>query len=227
MTDKHDGLLDIAQHAVRMERLEGRQDLLAQRVSQGMDNVASTLASVQVEVRGLAARIGEVGALQYSHDTSRAAIDEMKRSILDLNSRLEDWFSDFEQRSQQRWDKFERQRDEWRREHEADNENDKRELEKEIRSVRETVIRFVGYGSAIGALAGVISVGFLWNINYRFNEGREDINETRIITSRNVNSIEQLKADTIDLKLYLSRGGRIPAEPYVPSAQRNPDERKP
>ena len=227
MTDQHGGLLDAAQHAVRMERLEGQQALLAQRVSQGMDNVASTLASVQVEVRGLATRIGEVGALQHSHDTSRAAIDEMKRSILDLNSRLEDWFSDFEQRSQQRWDKFERQRDEWRREHEADNENDKRELEKEIRSVRETVIRFIGYGSAIGALAGVISAGFLWSINYRFNEGREDINETRTITSRNANSIEQLKADTIDLKLYLSRGGRIPAEPYVPPAQRNNDERKP
>lgn len=82
MTDKHDGLLDIAQHAVRMERLEGQQALLAQRVSQGMDNVASTLASVQVEVRGLATRIGEVGALQHSHDTSRDAVYRRGYEIL-------------------------------------------------------------------------------------------------------------------------------------------------
>lgn len=227
MTDKFEGLLDSAQQAVRMERLEGQQALLTQRVSSGMENVASTLASVQVEVRGLSAKLGELGALQHSHDTSRSAIDEMKKSITDLNSRLKDWFDDFEQRSQRRWDKFEHQRDEWRRAHEAENEDDKRELEKEIRSVRETVIRGLGFGTALGTLASVIVGGFLWNVNYRFNEGREAIQDVRSTTSRNAASIQQLKDDTIDLKLYLSRGGRTPVEPYVPPAQRNNDERKP
>lgn len=228
VTDKHDGLLDAAQHAVRMERLEGQQALLTQRVSSGMENVANSLASVQTEVRGFSHKLGELGALQHSHDTSRAAIDEMKKSVTDLNSRLEDWFTDFEQRSQQRWDKFERQRDEWRREHEAENESDKRDLEKEIRNVRETVIRGIGFGSALAALAGVIIGGFLWNINYRFNEGREDLIEVRAHAAKNASAIQMLKDETLDVKLYLSRGGRIPVDPYVPQPQRRTDEaRKP
>lgn len=210
-----------------MERIEGEQRLLAAQMKSSIDNLANTLYALQADIRSLVSRTSDLSSLQGGYESNKASLDEVKGSVAALNSRLEDWFDDFEQRSQHRWDKFERQRDEWRREHEAENEGDKRELEKEIRSVRETVIRGLGFGTAIGALASVVVGGFLWNVNYRFNEGREAIQDVRSTTSRNAASIQQLKDDTTDLKLYLSRGGRIPAEPYVPPAQRSNDERKP
>lgn len=223
MTDKHDGLLDAAQQAVRMERLEGQQNLLAARVSSGMENVANSLASVQSEVRTISGKLSDLGNLQHSHETNKVSIEEVKKGLLDLNVRLTKWFDDFEDRSQRRWERFEQDRNEWRREHEAENEDTKRQLEREIRSVRETVIRFVGFGSAVGALAGVVIGGFIWSINYRFNEGRDDIAETRAVTTQNRAKVEEVQGELSDVKLYLARGGRIPVEPYVPPAQRKRD----
>lgn len=221
VTDKPGGILDAAEQALRLEKLSSQHDLLAQRVAHGMENVAHTMSSVQVEVRGLTHKIGDLAGLQYSHDTNKGAIDEVKKSLGDLNTRLEEWFDDFDQRSQRRWEQYEKNRDQWRREHEAENENTKRDLEKEIRSVRETVIRFIGFGSALGALAGVIIGGFLWNINYRFNEVKEDLSERTVASSYNRSLFDKVNAELVDIKLYLARGGRIPVEPYVPPTQRN------
>lgn len=221
VTDRQGGVLDAAEQALRLEKLSSQHDLLAQRVAHGMENVANTMSSVQVEVRGLNQRIGDLAGLQYSHDTNKGAIDEVKKSLGDLNTRLEEWFDDFDQRSQRRWEQYEKNRDEWRREHEAENENTKRDLEKEIRSVRETVIRFMGFSSALGALAGVITGGFLWNINYRFNEVKDDVAERAAASSYNRSLFDKLNVELDDIKLYLARGGRIPAEPYVPQSQRS------
>lgn len=227
VTDKAGGLLDAAQQAIRLERIEGDMRLLTQRVSSGMENVANTMSSVQVEVRGLNQKIGDLAGLQYSHDTNKGAIDEVKKSLGDLNTRLEEWFDDFDQRSQRRWEQYEKNRDEWRREHEAENENTKRDLEKEIRSVRETVIRFMGFSSALGALAGVVTGGFLWNINYRFNEVKDDVAERAAASSYNRSLFDKLNVELDDIKLYLARGGRIPDKPYVPRPQRSQADEQP
>lgn len=225
VTDKAGGLLDAAQQAIRLERIEGDMRLLTQRVSSGMENVSATLAAVQVEVRGCSTNVSELRGLQGAHDSNKVAIDKVEKSVTDLGARLESWFDEFEAKQEQRWRDYQANRDQWRREHEAENENVKKDLEKEIRSVRETVIRFVGFGSAIGALAGVIVGGFLWNINYRFNDQKEDVTRVEQTSSRNRQLIDQMGVDhgkeLADIKLYLARGGRIPDEPYVPQSQRN------
>ena len=225
VTDKAGGLLDVAEQAIRLERIEGDMRLLAQRVGSGMENVTNALATVQIEVRGCATNISELRGLQGAHDSNKVAIDKVEKSVSELSSRLESWFDEFEAKQEQRWRDYSSNRDQWRREHEASNEDTKRELEKEIRSVRETVIRFVGFGSAIGALAGVIVGGFLWNINYRFNDQKEDVERVEVSASRNRQLIDQMSVDhgkeLADIKLYLARGGRIPDEPYVPQSQRN------
>ena len=77
------------------------------------------------------------------------------------------------------------------------------------------------FGSALGALAGVIIGGFLWNINYRFNEAKEDLSERTVASSYNRSLFDKVNAELVDIKLYLARGGRIPVEPYVPPTQRN------
>lgn len=227
MTDKNPSMLDAAQQAVRMERIEGEHRMLASQVKQSVDALTSTLHALQADTRNVSNKLSDMATLQQSHDNSREAIGEMRKSLTDLNSRLEDWFSDFEQRSTQRWDRFERERNEWRTRHEAENENDKKDFSVEIRTVRETVIRTIGFGSALGVLAGVITGGFLWNINYRFNEGKENIVETREVGNYNRTLIDALNRDygkeIADIKLYLARGGRIPEEPYIPQSQRKDD----
>lgn len=214
MTDKAGGLLDAAQQAIRLERIEGDMRLLTQRVSSGMENVTNALATVQTEVRSCNTNVSELRGLQGAHDANKLAIDKVEKSVGDLRSTLEKWFDEFDAKQDQRWAR-----------HEADNEDTKRELEKEIRNVRERMIQFVGFGLAIGALAGVIVGGFLWNINYRFNDQEEDVERVEVSASRNRQLIDEMGVDhgkeLADIKLYLARGGRIPDEPYIPQSQRN------
>lgn len=223
VTDKHDGLLDAAQQAVRMERIEGEQRLLAAQVKQSVDALTSTMHSLQSDMRNVSDKISELAGLQHAHDANKVALDEMKKTMADLNSRLEDWFDDFDQRNQRRWEQYEAGSEQWQREHEAANARDKRELEREIRGVRETTIRFAAFGAAIAVLSGTIVGGFIWNIDYRFREGENDIAEARQIAASGRDKLDALMAELVDIKLYLARGGRIPEEPYVPQSQRNPD----
>lgn len=224
MADKPSHSLDAA---VRMERLEGQQNLLAQQVKASLDAMTSALNTVQLETRAVTNKLGDIVSIQHSQDSNKTTIDDMRRSLGDLNTRLEEWLDDFDQRSQRRWEQYEKNRDQWRREHEADNEDTKRELEKEVRNVRERMIQFVGFSSAIGALAGVIVGGFLWNINYRFAEQKQDIERTEMTGTYNRSLIDAQTVEINDIKLYLARGGRTPDEPYVPRAQRSQHHEQP
>lgn len=225
LSDKAGGLLDAAQQAVRMERIEGEQRLLASQVKQSVDVLTSTLHALQSDTRNVVSKISELAGLQNAHDSNKVAIDEMKKSVGALNTRLEEWFDDFDQRNQRRWEQYEANRDQWRREHEGENENTKRDLEKEIRSVRETTIRFAAFGAAVVFLGGTIVGGFIYNINYRFNENKEDTAEVRQTGVYNRQLIDQMGrehgSELADIKLYLARGGRIPDEPYIPQSQRS------
>ena len=224
VTDKQGGLLDAAAQAVRLERIEGDHRLLQQQVKSSMDAMNSTLQNVQLEARAMSTKISDMHGLQGAHDSNNVAIGEVKKSLGELDKKLQDWFDDFDKRNDQRWERYEINRDQWRLRHEAENENDKKDLEKEIRSVRETVIRFIGFGSAIGALAGVVVAGFLWNINYRFNDNKEDTDRVEKSSAYNRSLIDEMGrahgSELADIQLYLARGGRIPEEAYVPQSQR-------
>lgn len=224
VTDKPGAVLD---HAVRMERLEGDQRLLASQMKNSIDALNSTLSNIQLESRAMVNQLAQLTGLQGAHDSNKVAIDEVKKSVGELNTRLEEWFDDFDQRQDRRWREYEANRDQWRREHEAENEDVKRETDKEIRSLRETIIRAIGFSSAIGALGGVIVGGFLWVLNGRFTDIEEDTKDdtARIesTTARTREVVDNLNAELVDIKLYLARGGRIPEEPYIPKSQRKED----
>lgn len=223
VTDKEGSLLDAATQAVRMERMEGEHRLLQSQVKQSIDTLSSTLGNLQLETRTVLAKLSELAGLQNAHDSNKVSIDEVKRSVGELNTRLEEWFDDFDQRNQRRWELYEANRDSWRRQHEAENENSARDLEKEIRSVRETTIRFAAFGAAVVFLGGTIVGGFIYNINYRFNEGKEDLQDAVAASTYNRQLIDGTMKELVDIKLYLARGGRIPEEPYIPQSQRNHD----
>lgn len=213
MTEKQGSMFDPAHQAVKMERLEGQHALLAQRVTVAMENVTSSLASVQAEMRGFSSKLGELTGLQQSHDSNKESIAKIERSVDDLRTTLDSWFDEFGDKQDQRWLR-----------HEAENEDTKRDLEKEIRGVRETVIRFAAFGAAVSVLGGTIVIGFLWNINYRFNDiasdTADDTNRIEAASVRNRQLIDSFTAELADIKLYLARGGRIPEEPYIPKSQR-------
>jgi hypothetical protein len=223
VADKSGGILDAAEQALKIEKLSSAHDLLAQRVAHGMENVANSMASVQMEVRSMTSKLGDVAALQLSHESSREGMAEVRRQLVDMNSRLESFFDDFDQRQDRRWAQYEANRDAWRREHEAENENTKRDHEMELRKVRETTIRFGATAGAVVLLSGAIVTGFLYNINYRFNENKDTIAEVKATAITHRNLIDRNQEVLNDIKLYLARGGRIPDEPYTPPSQRNQD----
>lgn len=220
VTDKGEGLLDAAQQAVRMERIEGEHRLLASQVKQSVDNLTSTLHAVQADSGRIMGKLSELAGLQNAHDSNKVSIDEMKKSVGDLNARLEEWFDDFDQRNQRRWESYESNRDRWRSDHESDNENTKRELEREIRSVRETVIRSLGWGAGAGALVSVIAGGFIWALNFRFADVADDVSRVESANVTQESTLDRHTSEIVDIKLYLARGGRIPEEPYIPQSQR-------
>lgn len=220
MVDKAGGILDPTAQAVRMERLEGQQNLLAQQVKASLDAMTSALNNVQLETRAVTNKLGDVVGLQHSQDTNKSSIEDMKKSLGDLNTRLEEWFDDFDERNNRRWEQYERNRDDWRLRHEAENENDKKELEKEIRTVRETVIRALGWGAAAGALGGVIIGGFLWSLNDRFGTYGSSLTQQRETSQYNRGLIDDQREKMHEIELYLARGGVNAREPYVTKQQR-------
>lgn len=216
-----DKLLDAA---VRMERLEGQQNLLAQQVKASLDAMTSALNTVQLETRAVTNKLGDVVSIQHSQDSNKNAIDEVKKSLGDLNVRLEEWFDDFDQRNQRRWEQYESNRDAWRREHEGENANTKRELEREVRSVRETVIRWGGVVFGLGLVVTLVTSVAMYALNQRFDTQaasiigiRADFNEYRSLTERRYDDrVRKIH----EIELYLSRGGERRNDPYITEQQR-------
>lgn len=223
VSDKPGALLEAAEQALRIVGIEGKQELLASQVKNSVDNLTSTLHAVQADSQRIMSKLSELAGLQNAHDSNKIAIDEMKKSVGDMGDKLERWFDDFDKRNDRRWELYESNRDQWRRQHEAENENAYRDMEKEIRNVRETTIRFAAFGAAVVFLGGTIIGGFIYNINYRFNEGKEDLSSATQASSYNRQMIEGTLKELTDIKLYLARGGRIPEEPYIPQSQRTTD----
>lgn len=218
---------EAAEQALRLERIEGDHRLLSQSVKYSLDAMNSTLQNVQLESRAMSKQISDMHGLQGAHDSNNVAIGEMKRSLAELSKKIEGWMDESDKKNQAKWERYEHNRDSWRLAHEAENEDTKRELEKEIRSVRETVLKFMGFGSAVGALAGVLIAGFLWSINSRFNDNKEDTDRVERSTAETRRNLEIMgrehSSELSDIKLYLARGGRIPEEPYIPQSQRKTD----
>lgn len=227
-----DKLLDAAAQAVRMERLEGQQNLLAQQVRASLDALTSTLSTLQIETRAVTNKIHDFASLQHSQDSNKTTIDEVKKSIVDLNGRLEEWFADLDNRNDKRWEQYERNRDDWRLRHEAEQENDKKELEREIRGVRETVIRSMGWGTAAGTLVVVVVSGFLWSLNERFDNvttrfaSTEKAIEAQVKASQyNRELIDAGKERLHAVELYLVGGGANRDAPYTPQQRKTDGQR--
>lgn len=213
-------LLDATHQAVRIERLEGEHRLLQSQVKGALDNFTSALNNVQLESRNVSSKIQDLQVLQQSDATNKTSIGDLKEKIVEMNDRMEEFFTQFEHRQDQKWRDHQSDRDAWRLRHEADNENTKRDAEKEIRNVRENVIRITAISAGVSFLAGAVVAGFLWNINYRFQQTDKDTTRIELAAGNNSRVLEAHAHELGEIKLYLARGGKTPEEPFITTQQK-------
>ena len=215
MTDRAtEKLLDAAAAAIRMEKLEGQHNLLALQVKTSIDAMTATLNAVQQETRAVSNKLADVMALQHSHDANKEAIENVRESLSLLSAKIEQHFHDFDNRSTRKWEQ-----------HDRENVQTKIDFDKEVRAVRDTVNRFSAIGVSIALLSGIIVSGFLWSINYRFNEQAQAAERIEQATTYNRQLIDEMGREhgreINEIKLYLARGGRVPEEPYTDKPSRN------
>ena len=228
MSDKPDAY-DATTQAVRMERLEGEQRMLSQQIKTSLDTMMQALAAVQSETRNVTSRLSDVVNLQRSHDDNRESIGEVKKSLAELDAKLQSWFDDFETRNERKWELHEANRDEWRRRFELRADEMEATAENETRKVREEVIQFRGLSMGVGLLVSTVVGGFLWSLNERFGTVKEQfaivnstIIETKEQTQYNRARIDASTDRLHRIELYLTQKG---TDPEALRAIDNPENR--
>ena len=212
-------------YAAQLQDVRHAQQLLEKDVAQSMQSMRSSLDTIQLDQRAATAALQSLARLQDARDADREAIAGLRVDLAGISSRLESYFDDAERRHDERWRRYENNRDSWRREHEDQNKRDHEQNRQQIQTLREKFMWVAGGFSVVGTLGGVIVTMALWSynkqietqdasVNSRFNNTAESIRELRVTGSTNRESIHQIE-------LYLARGGRTPSESY-----QSPNERK-
>ena len=209
MTDKQGVSPD-----VRIAELAGQHAVLQSEVKGSIQNMASTLASVQAEVRTVVERVTDVAALRAANEQDRAAMARIESTLTDLGAKIERRLERMDRENEDRWLR-----------HEAENENTARDMRNRLDNAEVTlrtrldiaehkISRAVGWTSGLGVTAMLLIGGFIWAINFRFEDVRDD---TRKIDPM----LDKIHA----LELYLARGGSRPTHPYQPPTPEKNDER--
>ena len=222
MTDK--GVLDAAQQAIRIEELNGRQNLLSLQITQGLHATRTAIEGTQSEVHKLVGVVERLAAFQTDHASNKDALEMLRRQMDGVSNRMEQLFNNFSATQERKWDAYALDRDQRWREHEAENEDTTRTLrteindirEKEVRKLREQLIRWTGWGAGIGGLAALVVSIFMYHLDYRFGDNVKTTDQLEVKT-------EVLSRELAEIKLYLARGGRAPSSSRLSQPQRNED----
>ena len=219
-----------AQQALDIAEVQKNHELLQQRVSHGMENVTNTMAGFNQTVSKLVDRVDGLLKFQQSHEANREAIAELRLTINGMENNLKSWLEDVVETNNQKWASYEHNRDLWRQQHEAENEDAIRDalsrldavrerLTGEIRTVRENWIRTVGWGTGAGVLVSIVVAGFLFWLNEKFEYARDVAQQNMIAVEGNRAAVEREKDKRHEMELYLARGGRVPEQPYQPNKE--------
>jgi len=236
VTDK--SILEVAQQAVRLEELNGRQNLLSLQITQGLNATRTAIEGTQSEVHKLVGVVERLAAFQTDHASNKDALEMLRRQIELVSSEMKQLFNDQSRVQDRKWDAYAIDRDQRWREHEAENEDTSRELrasivktelelrtainnvsELEVRKLREKLIRWTGWGAGVGVLATLIVSVFMYHLNYRFNVNDKTTDQLEVQAS-------SLSSELSEIKLYLARGGSTPAQRYNPNDTRNDNDRE-
>ena len=215
VTDKQGVNFDAAHQAVQLKELEGDVRLLSSQMTGSVREVNNNVQSLQIETRSIATKIDALAGLQAQHDTNKETIARIEKTVDELGARLERWFDD--ERAQ---------RDDWQLRHEAENENNHREVQEKIAKNKEVSDERIGqvqsklaWASGAAAivvlLGGTIVGGFLWSINERFATAANTMDRVATAIGRNADNIEELDDRVRDIEIYLARGGHNSNDPYT------------
>lgn len=217
MTDK--AVIDVASQAVRLEQMQGAHDLLQLSVKNAIENMSSTLQSVQAETRNVTTQITKLARSQDEAAHDRKAMDRLEQSIVELREELRRGFASKDETDRAWRESFERSRDEWRTRHEAENENAEVDLCKSIQHVKDTVRSTRSWALGAGALLGVLTVVAVTFLDYRFDEAKENHSVLQRTVEYNRSQIDLEKEKRHQIELYLARGGNRTGDPFNPTAE--------
>lgn len=211
--------LDVAQQAVRIGEMENLMALQGQSTRQSIENMSNTLAGLGSEVRQLVASVHELAMTQATNQRDREAISDLKKNIVDLTSRIEDWFTDYEQRQEARWREHERNRDEWRNQHVEANRSSAAAVWAEVHRLDRQMVLSRGWLIGAGFLSTLLLSGAVWVLNDRFQRASNAIDATVRTGEVNRELIDRAREKQHEVELYLARGGINPNEPYQPAKE--------
>jgi hypothetical protein len=149
--------LDVAQQALHLAGMESDQKLLTAEMRQNMQVLRASNEAMQADMRKLTESVSALATLQHAHDANGRAIEEVKAQVGGINDKLERWFDQIESESRQRWERHDKERDQYREKHEADNQKTKDKL-----------TLWTGIGITVMFIGGVIITGFLYVLNDKF-----------------------------------------------------------
>lgn len=185
--------LDVAQQALHIAGIENDQKLLTAEVRQNMQALRASSESMQMDMRALTKSVSDLAALQHAHDANGRAIEEVKAQVGGINDKLERWFDQIESESRRRWERHDRERDEYREKHEADNQRTKDKL-----------TLWTGVGITVMVIGGAIISGFLYVLNIKFADVA--ISQQRIErqqeSARNEAAADREKIN--DIRIYIA-----------------------
>ena len=155
---------------------------------------------------------GRIGSMEAA---LKAGVDALTAGNQEVKDTFRQWRAEYE-----------RQRDNWRRDHEESNRDSHSLLGAEIRQVRESLIRSVGVGCGVGLIGGMLVTGFFYTLNYRFEDQAADVQRVERSADKTETALGKAVVDLNAIKVYLASGGRVPEKPYTPEQRQQADEKQ-
>lgn len=209
--------------ANQLQKVEHRQQLSEASTAQTLKTIESSLQSLQVDQRDVVRELKAISALSGSVDQLRERLGTVDQRMLEQSNRIETWFSEYETRTNERFNKWEVDRDRWRTAHESDNrigfeqtETRRVELDGKVTALRENQRYAAGWLKGLAVVGGLLIGAVVLIFNDRFQGVQNGFADVRVTGQRNRDSIETLRAGQHEIELYLARGGERRSEPYVP-----------
>jgi hypothetical protein len=207
-------------HALRLERLHSRQSILENQVKSSIDALRHSVDNMQLEVRSSSSKMAEFAEIQFHNAANRTTLDEMRQEMARLGDKVEQWLRGANAAQDQRWRDADRNRDRWREQHEAENENTRIDLTNAIKETSDKMRVWSGIGFSAVLLGGVVVSAVVWGLNMRFESQKDSVTDAKLVILSNQAKIDKLTENQRQIELHLASGTFISREPYDPSRQK-------
>jgi cell shape-determining protein MreC len=153
------------------------------KLETGIEGLRDTLKDVQHDVRGLAQKLDTFADLRHTQEGNRETINEMKETLDGMSANIERCFNEIESDSAKKW---------------AEHDRDYQETKQKLQFWHGVLFSVVLVG---GSLIG----GFVYFLNYRFNEQSDNQRQAETDIRENRDRIDAMKDKQHALELFQAR----------------------